>query len=106
MRIFHITFRNNGESTTRTKTYKGLDIGNALAKWAQEHPDAVLIGEYAEARIGGKHLGYVNYPAVSTAKVEPLTALKEEQRTFSFLKEIPVNFRRRKRWITGSFQPQ
>jgi hypothetical protein len=88
MRMFHITFRNNGEQTERTKTYRGLDIGNALAKWAREHPDAVLIGEYAEARIAGRHLGYVNYPPVSTAKVEPLPAVKKtEETTFPFFDE-------------------
>lgn len=84
MRTFHITFREKVEQTVRTKTYKGVDIGHALAKWAQEHPDAVLIEEHAEARIGGTHLGYVSYEPVSAAKVEPLPAIKTEETTFAF----------------------
>jgi hypothetical protein len=84
MRIFHIAFLKNGSAEPCTKNYLGVDVGNAISKWKRDFPDAKLISEYSEARVGGHHLGHVTYEPVSTAKPEPLPEVKAEERTFSF----------------------
>jgi hypothetical protein len=87
MKIFHVEFYKNGDPKPCTKTYRGVDLGNALVKWGRDYPDAKLVNEWGEARVGGKPLGYVTYEPVSTAKPEPLPAVKAEEQIFSFFDE-------------------
>jgi hypothetical protein len=84
MKIFHVVFLKNGESEPCTKTYWGVDIGNALAKWKRDYPDAKLVNEWSEASAGGHHLGYVTYEPVSTTEPEPLSEVKAEEIVFPF----------------------
>jgi hypothetical protein len=100
---YTIKFRDNGRE--QIDDIKAASPGHAQDKFRRQNPNAKILGAWLEGKLAGKSCR-INYEVVSPARVEAEPALKEKQRVFSFLKEIPANLRRRKRWITGTFQLQ
>ena len=100
---YTIKFRNNGQE--QVDDIKAASPGHAQSKFRRRNPNAKILGVWLEGKMAGRPWR-INYEVVSPVRVKAEPALKAEQRVFSLLKEIPVNLRRRKRWITGTFQPQ
>jgi hypothetical protein len=87
---YHIEYRGRGKTESRVKEYRATNAGSAFAKAHKEFPDAELLGGWrqSEGERGNKgEFAVTRYTAPSTAKVEPLPAVRAEELTFDFFED-------------------
>jgi hypothetical protein len=87
MHTFHtysVEFAYNDELKPQIRKFQAANAGHAQKKCLKDYPGAHVIEIWREGLYGE---GITVYQPVSTAKVEPLPAIKTEETTFPFFDE-------------------
>jgi hypothetical protein len=89
MHVYHFKFVYDGEREPQVLTISGMSPGNAQARFHERFPGCRILEQWCNAQLrkGDHAYGQISYPAISTAKVEAIPAVKAKEQTFSFFDE-------------------
>jgi hypothetical protein len=90
MRAYFIRFAYDGDLPSQIERFEATSAGHAQKKCRRKYPGCEILKTLCEARLrqGSRYsFGFVSYPTVSTARVEPLPTIKAEETTFAFFSE-------------------
>jgi hypothetical protein len=86
MKIYRVEFARDSDLYPQVRSFEATSAGHAQKKCLREYPGSRILKMWQEARLGegGRCYGSITNEPVSAARVEPLPAVKTEERTFPF----------------------